>query len=188
MIVPQRVGEKLIETHVVGKEKQRAVLVGVELRGSRPLFSAEDSLDELAMLASTAGVRVTGRVVQRLNSIDPATFIGAGKLEEIREMLPSVEASMVIFDDELSPRHQRELEKSLGESIQVLDRSALILDIFAQHARTREGSLQVELAQYEYRLPRLTRQWSHLARQAGGGAARGGGRGGRITWPWRNAA
>ena len=82
--------------------------------------------------------------------------------------------NIVIFDDELSPRHQRELEKALGENIQVLDRSALILDIFAQHARTREGALQVELAQYEYRLPRLTHQWTHLARQAGGGTARGG--------------
>src|SRR5690606_11732096 len=81
---------------------------------------------------------------------------------------------VVIFDDELSPRHQRELEKRFGEKVKILDRSALILDIFAQHAHTREGALQVELAQYEYRLPRLTRQWTHLARQAGGGSARGG--------------
>ena len=95
-------------------------------------------------------------------------------MEEVKEQLAETGADVLIFDDELSPRHQRELEKSLGEGIKVLDRTALILDIFAQHAYTREGALQVELAQYEYRLPRLTRQWSHLARQAGGGAARGG--------------
>ena len=113
-------------------------------------------------------------MIQRVSRIDPSTFIGSGKLEEVIAMLPELNANMVIFDDELSPRHQRELEKALGDNIQVLDRSALILDIFAQHARTREGNLQVELAQYEYRLPRLTRQWTHLARQAGGGAGRGG--------------
>jgi GTP-binding protein HflX len=90
---------------------------------------------------------------------------------------------VIIFDEELTPRHQRELEKRFGEEINVLDRSALILDIFAQHARTHEGSLQVELAQYEYRLPRLTRQWTHLARQAGGGSARGGAGGVGLRGP-----
>jgi len=92
-------------------------------------------------------------------------------------------ASVVIFDDELSPRHQRELEERFGESTKVLDRSALILDIFAQHARTHEGALQVELAQYEYRLPRLTRQWTHLARQAGGGSGRSGNSGVGLRGP-----
>lgn len=148
--------------------------MGVEIKGSRPLFSVNDSLDELELLAKTAGVDVRGRVVQRLSHIDPATFIGSGKVEEIVTKLGESGAQMVIFDDELSPRHQRDLEKAFGESVQLLDRSALILDIFAQHARTREGALQVELAQYEYRLPRLTRQWTHLARQAGSGAIRGG--------------
>ncbi len=152
----------------------KAILVGVEIRGSRPQFSVEDSLDELALLAQTAGVEVFGRVTQHLHKIDPSTFVGTGKLEEIAALVEELGAEMVIFDDELSPRHQREIEKTLGEDVQVLDRSALILDIFAQHAHTREGALQVELAQYEYRLPRLTRQWTHLARQAGGGAARGG--------------
>lgn len=161
----------------------RAYLVGVELRGSETPFSVEDSLDELALLAQTAGIQVVGRTVQRLARIDPATFIGSGKLAEIAETLPQVGANMVIFDDELSPRHQREIEKVLGEDIRVLDRSALILDIFAQHARTREGALQVELAQYEYRLPRLTRQWTHLARQAGGAAARGGAGGVGLRGP-----
>lgn len=118
-----------------------------------------------------------------MQRVSPSTFIGSGKLEEIVELLPQIDANMVIFDDELSPRHQRELEKAFGENIQVLDRSALILDIFAQHASTREGALQVELAQYEYRLPRLTRQWSHLARQAGGGAARGGSGGVGLRGP-----
>jgi GTP-binding protein HflX len=138
------------------------------------LFSVEDSLDELALLSQTAGVEVLGRVVQRLAQISPATFIGSGKVEEIIAVAQENDANMIIVDDELSPRHQRELEKVLGDNIQVLDRSALILDIFAQHAHTREGALQVELAQYEYRLPRLTHQWTHLARQAGGGAGRGG--------------
>jgi GTP-binding protein HflX len=126
------------------------------------------------MLADTAGIDVVGDATQRVNRIDPATFIGSGKVEEVKYLLTELAVDTVIFDDELSPRHQRELEKVFGEDVKVLDRSALILDIFAQHARTREGALQVELAQYEYRLPRLTRQWEHLARQAGGAASRGG--------------
>ena len=162
---------------------QKALLVGVELKEARPLFGVDDSLDELALLARTAGLEVMGRAVQRLSQIHPATLIGSGKLAEIAETLPQIGANLVIFDDELTPRHQRELEKAFGEDVQVIDRSALILDIFAQHARTREGALQVELAQYEYRLPRLTRQWSHLARQAGGGAARGGAAGVGLRGP-----
>jgi GTPase len=148
-------------------------LVGVKIKGSRPLFSSDDSLQELALLADTAGMVVAGQTAQNISHIDPATFIGSGKVDEIREYLIASDIRTVIFDDELSPRHQRELEERFGENIKVLDRSALILDIFAQHARTREGALQVELAQYEYRLPRLTRAWTHLARQAGGGG-RGG--------------
>ncbi|MFN8529584.1 MAG: GTPase HflX [Anaerolineae bacterium] len=159
---------------VLSNMPERVMLVGVGLRGSRPLLNLHDSLDELALLADTAGMEVIGQTSQNVNQIDPATFVGSGKVEEIHQTLLASDASVVIFDDELSPRHQRELEKRFGEEIKVLDRSALILDIFAQHARTREGALQVELAQYEYRLPRLTRQWTHLARQAGGGAGRGG--------------
>jgi GTPase len=142
---------------------EKAFLVAANVRGSRPLLSVEDSLSELTLLAETAGMDV----------VDPATFIGSGKVEEIIEAVETTQAQTVIFDDELSPRHQRELERRFGENVKVLDRSALILDIFAQHAQTREGALQVELAQYEYRLPRLTRQWTHLARQAGG-STRGG--------------
>ena len=130
----------------------------------------EDSLAELARLADTAGLVVVGQVTQRLSRPNPATFIGAGKVSEILEEIEATAADVVIFDDELSPRHQRELERVFGEDAKLLDRTALILDIFAQHARTREGAVQVELAQYEYRLPRLTRAWTHLARQTGGRA------------------
>jgi len=126
---------------------------------------------------------VIGQTYQRVQEIDPATFIGSGKVEEIASLVEDLRADLVIFDDELSPRHQRELEKAFGDDVQVLDRTALILDIFAQHAHTREGALQVELAQYEYRLPRLTRRWTHLARQAGGGSARGGSAGVGLRGP-----
>jgi GTP-binding protein HflX len=153
---------------------ERAFLVGVEVHGSRPLLGVHDSLAELALLADTAGLQVVGETYQKISKPDVQTVVGSGKVEEIRAFVEEVRADAVIFDDELSPRHQRELEKALGENVKVLDRTALILDIFAQHSRTAEGALQVELAQYEYRLPRLTRQWTHLARQAGGAAGRGG--------------
>ncbi len=162
---------------------ERAFLVGAEVRGTQSPLMIEDSLEELALLADTAGLEVVGEAMQRLHSIDPATYIGSGKVNEIREAVAAHDAQVIIFDDELSPRHQRELEKRFGETVRVIDRSVLILDIFAQHARTHEGSLQVELAQYEYRLPRLTRQWSHLARQAGGGGARGGSGGVGLRGP-----
>ena len=155
---------------------EQAVLVGVELTGQPGLLTLTDSLDELALLADTAGLVVVGYVTQRLETANPATLIGKGKLEELETLVLELGANVVIFDDELSPRQQRELEKVLGEEIKVIDRTALILDIFASHAHTREGSVQVELAQYEYRLPRLTRAWTHLARQAGGRA--GGSSGG----------
>ncbi len=170
---------------------ERGFLVGIELRrpadsgpdASEPMLSVQDSLDELTQLAHTAGMTVVGRETQRLNQYHPATMIGPGKLLEIKEQMAETAADVVIFDDELSPRHQREVEKVLGDDVKVLDRTSLILDIFAQHARTREGGLQVELAQYEYRLPRLTRQWTHLARQVGGGAARGGAGGVGLRGP-----
>ncbi|MBE2193983.1 MAG: GTPase HflX [Anaerolinea sp.] len=165
------------------ENQERAFLVGAELKQARPLISVDESLDELALLAKTAGIEVLGRASQHLRQIDPATYIGSGKVLEIQEIVLGLNANVVIFDDELSPRHQRELDQIFGETIKVIDRSALILDIFAQHARTREGALQVELAQYEYRLPRLTRQWTHLARQAGGGAGRGGNGGVGLRGP-----
>ncbi len=152
--------------------------MGVELSGQEHILSLEDSLAELSLLADTAGLSVVGEASQRLNEPNSKTFIGAGKVEEITALAEEFQAEVILFDEELNPRHQRELEKIFGDDIRVLDRTALILDIFAQHANTHEGALQVELAQYEYRLPRLTRAWTHLARQAGGGGGRGGARGG----------
>jgi GTPase len=155
-------------------QPEKAFLVAASVKGSRPLLNMQDSLDELALLAKTAGMEVVGSATQSVQGIDPATFVGSGKLEEIAQEVVNLNAQALIFDDELSPRHQREIENRVGESVKVLDRSALILDIFAQHAQTREGALQVELAQYEYRLPRLTRQWTHLSRQTGGSGANAG--------------
>ena len=130
----------------------------------------------MARLADTAGIDVVGQAIQRFDKPNSATYIGPGKVDEVKLLVQELQADVVIFDDELSPRHQRELERIFGDDVKVLDRTALILDIFAQHAQTREGKLQVELAQLEYRLPRLTRMWTHLARQAGGraGGATGG--------------
>jgi GTP-binding protein HflX len=161
-------------TYSTADETMRGFLVGLERRGAPGALNVEDSLSELALLADTAEIQTVGQVWQRVNSPDPATFIGSGKVEEIVHWIEELNVNVVIFDDELSPRHQRELEEAFGEDVTVIDRTALILDIFAQHAHTREGALQVALAQYEYRLPRLTRQWTHLARQVGGGASRGG--------------
>jgi len=165
----------LIETK---KPKEKALLIGVSIFNQEELLPLEDSLEELSLLADTAGVEVVGQLTQNLSSPNPKTYIGSGKVEEVKILAGELQAEMVIFDDELSPRHQRELEREFGEGLRVIDRTALILDIFAQHAQTNEGSLQVELAQYEYRLPRLTKAWTHLARQAGGGGGRAGGVGG----------
>jgi len=143
-----------------------------------------DSLAELALLADTAGLKVIGALEQRLERPNPATLIGSGKVEELVALRADTGANVIIFDEELSPAQQREIEKAIrNDSVKVLDRTALILDIFAQHAHTREGALQVELAQLEYRLPRLTRAWTHLARQTGGAAARGGAGGVGLRGP-----
>jgi GTP-binding protein HflX len=131
----------------------------------------QSALDELALLARTAGADVVGRTVQRLDSPNPATYVGKGKLEELKSRRARDEYTMVIFDDELSPSQQAKLENAL--EVKVLDRTALILDIFAMRARTREGRLQVELAQSEYLLPRLKGQWSHLERLGGRSGAPG---------------
>jgi GTPase len=160
------------------RPRERAFLVGVELRKQDGLLSLEESLAELALLAHTAGLNVVGQATQRLETPHVQTFIGPGKVEEVKALAEDSQAEVVLFDEELSPRHQRELEKAFGDNMRVIDRTALILDIFAIHAHTREGALQVELAQYEYLLPRLTRAWTHLARQAGGGGGRAGSVGG----------
>jgi len=173
-----------VPEHVIEPPHEQGFLVGVELKSLRSspdhvtspaqLFSVEDSLEELAALADTAGLGVAGGTYQRLEHIQPATYIGKGKVEELKQYRDELSIDVFLFDDELSPRQQRELERALD--CKIVDRTALILDIFAQHAHTREGQLQVELAQYEYRLPRLTRMWTHLARQTGGraGGATGG--------------
>lgn len=158
--------------------RENAFLIGVDLFNKKGLLSVEESLNELALLSDTAGLKVVGQLTQRLDQPNSETFVGSGKVEEIQALVEDLLADVVIFDNELSPRHQRELETRFGEHVRVLDRTALILDIFAQHAHTRDGILQVQLAQYEYRLPRLTRAWTHLARQAGGGGGRAGGVGG----------
>ncbi len=154
--------------------REKAFLVGVELKSQSTLFSLDDSLAELALLADTAGLEIVGETSQRLDQPHAETYIGSGKVDEVKAIVEETQAEVVIFDNELSPRHLRELEQRFGGSVRIIDRTALILDIFAQHAYTREGILQVELAQYEYRLPRLTRAWTHLARQTGGGGGRTG--------------
>jgi GTPase len=165
-------------THPTLPPREKAFLVGVDIYKTQRLLSIEDSLTELALLSDTAGLDVVGELTQKLEHPNPETFIGEGKAEELKALVEETMANVVIFDDELSPRHLRELERILGNHVRVMDRTALILDIFALHAHTREGMLQVELAQYEYYLPRLTRQWTHLARQAGGGGGRTGPGGG----------
>jgi len=167
--------KKVIETK---RAIEKSFLVGVSITGSNEYMSIDDSLQELAFLSETAGLEIVGVESQVLSRPNPATYIGSGKVNEVKLLAESVKADIVIFDTELSPRNFRELEKSFGENIRVIDRTTLILDIFGQHAQTSEGKLQVELAQYEYFLPRLTRAWSHLARQAGGGGGRTGSSGG----------
>jgi len=149
---------------------ERAVLVGHAMREREHL---ERSLEELALLADTAGAIVVDTLVQRRGEIHPATFLGKGKLQELKALVEQRDAELVVFDDDLSPAQVKNLEKTLQRK--VLDRSELILDIFAKRARTRESRLQVELAQLEYTLPRLTGMWKHLERQAGGIGTRGPG-------------
>lgn len=160
--------------HATEAPRKRVLLVGAEIASVGSPWTAEDSLHELALLADTAGLDVVGSIYQKISHPYPKFFVGPGKVREIAELREQVQADMVVFDDELTPAQTRNLEKELN--IAVLDRTVLILDIFAQHARTHEGRIQVELAQYEYLLPRLRRQWSHLERQAGtgGGTSAGG--------------
>jgi GTP-binding protein HflX len=159
----------LIETTYARPE--RVFLVGVELK-SRNGADVRESLAELAELAQTAGAQVGGDGIQKMESLQAATFIGRGKAEEFANFCKRNDVDTVIFDDELSPAQSRNLEKIFN--CKILDRTALILDIFAQRARTREGKLQIELAQLRHLLPRLTKFWGHLSRQAGGIGMRGG--------------
>ncbi len=156
------------------KPRQRGVLVGLDSRAlDKEDNASEDTLRELSALLETAGGECVGTVLQSKDSPDPRTFIGEGKLEEVRELVAAMGADLVVFDNSLSPSQLRVLNQEL--KVQVLDREALILDIFAQRAQTREGRLQVELAQYQYLLPRLTGMWTHLERQEGAIGTRGPG-------------
>ena len=139
---------------------ERAILVGVDT--GRSEWPLEESLAELGRLAETDGAVVVGTLTQRLDSPVPRTFIGSGKVEEVVRLVNALEADVVIFDDELTPSQQANLEKAVKEPVKVIDRTALILDIFGNHAKTRDGRLQVQLAQLQYLLPRLRGMWSHL--------------------------
>ncbi len=147
--------------------------MGANITSERNPWSAEDSLQELALLADTAGLEVVGSLFQTLAHPSPRLFIGPGKLQQVHALRDELAFDLVVFDDELTAAQTRNIERTLD--VGVLDRTALILDIFAQHARTHEGRIQVELAQYEYLLPRLRRQWTHLERQAGQGGTSAGG-------------
>ena len=159
----------LIETR--NTRPERVFLIGVELK-ARSAWEARDSLEELGQLAATAGGHLVGEGTQKLDTRHAGTFIGTGKAAEFAEHCRLADVDTVIFDDELSPAQTRNLERIFN--CKVLDRTALILDIFARRARTREGKLQVELAQLQHLLPRLTRFWGHLSRQQGGIGMRGG--------------
>ena len=154
-------------------EVERALLVGADLKGSHSLWSLDESLEELAQLTRTAGAKVVAKVSQHLEKKTPL-YVGKGKLEELKALKTQHHCNLVVFDDELTPTQQLNLEEAL-EVVKVIDRTVLILDIFSRHARTREGQLQVELAQHQYLLPRLAGQWSHLERLGGGIGTRGPG-------------
>ena len=151
--------------------RERILVVGVMFPGMDEQ-TLDESLDELALLVDTAGADVVGRVVQRRNAPDPATYVGKGKVTEIHELAEATDCDTVVFDDELTPAQQRNLEKALGRS--AIDRTALILDIFGQNAHSQEGKAQVQLAMFRYRLPRLRGKGNSLSQQAGGVGTRRG--------------
>lgn len=163
---------QLPDTLITREFRERIVLVGVVLPGL-DVEDVEANLDELALLVDTAGADVAARTVQRRNRPDPATFVGRGKAHELADLAEQVDADTVVFDDELSPAQQRNLEKLFGRT--AIDRTAVILDIFAQNARSPEGKAQVELALLRYRLPRLRGRGRELSQQAGGIGRRGPG-------------
>ena len=156
---------------IINRETERVFIVGVQLKG-QDAWCIDESLDELEELVGTAGGEVAGRGTQRLDRVNAATFIGPGKARGFAEECREAGVDTVVFDEELTPAQGRNLEKVF--ECKILDRTALILDIFSQRARTREGKLQVELAQLKHLLPRLTRFWTHLSRQKGGIGMRGG--------------
>lgn len=153
-------------------EREKAVVVGVVTPATNPTQLAAD-LEELEALLDTAGAQVVGQLVQRRQAPDPATYLGGGKVAELKELVEATKAGLVVFDAQLTPAQVHHLEEQLPQRVKVLDRAGVILDIFALRAKTREAKTQVELAQLQYVLPRLTRQWQHLSRQAGGIGTRG---------------
>lgn len=163
----------MIEDNIINKEQnEKTVLVGLATRMQNEA-KTDEYLDELAFLAETAGAEPVTRFTQKLDYPNPRTYVGTGKLEEIREYVEENEIGLVIFDDELSSKQVANIEKEL--KVKILDRTSLILDIFAKRAQTATARTQVELAQYQYLLPRLTRMWTHLERQRGGIGMRGPG-------------
>lgn len=166
------------EEEAGGVPRERVYLVGVALKTAKKRFgyTVRESLEELGRLSDTAGLRVVGSTYQVLETPNMATYIGSGKVAEVSRAVKALQVDTVVFDDELSPGQLRNLERAFGGAeggVRVCDRTALILDIFSQRAQTKEGKLQVELAQLEYQLPRLTRLWTHLERQSGGGQVKG---------------
>ena len=154
------------------KSREKALLIGV-IHSALDEKIVKDHLDELRLLAITAGAEVVGNITQKLSRINPSFFIGTGKAEQIINQAKELDVSLIIFDDELSPAQVKNFS-NLANDVKVIDRSALILDIFRQHAQTKEAQTQVELAQLEYMLPRLSKAWSHLERQMGGIGTRAG--------------
>lgn len=155
------------------QNNERAVLIGIDEKVTTDVWNIDSSMQELEQLAKTAGANVVGKLIQRMDRRSSTHYLGSGKLKELIELKVSLDYDTAIFNDELNPRQQRNLEEALG--VKIIDRTALILDIFANHASTSEGKLQVELAQHEYLLPRLAGQWSHLERLGGGIGTRGPG-------------
>lgn len=167
--------QKTVKPHAGYSTKprpERALLAGIDIKGEKNSWPLQASLEELQRLTGTAGATVVGTISQHLAKRSPF-YVGKGKLQEIKELKYDLDYTVVIFDDELSPAQQRNLEREL--SVKIIDRTALILDIFARHAHTKEGRLQVDLAQNQYLLPRLAGQWSHLERLGGGIGTRGPG-------------
>ncbi len=160
------------ERREIKHDREKAILVGV-IHGENSEFTINEHLEELELLVDTAGADVVGRVTQKLSRINPVYYIGKGKAEQLIHQAEELNVSLIIFDDDLSPTQTKNYQK-LTEEIKVIDRSTLILDIFVRHAKTKEAKTQVELAQLEYMLPRLTRMWTHLERQMGGIGTRAG--------------
>ena len=179
LVVGPRMKRERIITLPTDRPLERALLVGIGQ--SNDLFEVQDSLDELAQLCETAGLQVIGQTYQNIGTPHRSFLVGTGKVNDIKRLKAELEADVVVFDVELTPTQTRELEEALD--VKLLDRTGVILDIFARRARTHEGRLQVELAQLEYRLPRLTRLWTHLSRQTGGGTGGAGGAGVGVRGP-----